>query len=186
MRGTEAQHFTVEKGVSHDLQLNLDIVVEMPCDALRVNIQDASGDRILAGDLLRKEDTSWALWMEKRNAVKGGDGRQRQQHGEYQKLREEDSHRIDAQNEDLHAHHVLGEVRRNPSRKFARSPRLRRGDARDSCRIFGSLEGNKVQGDFHITARGHGYQEFMTQHLDHSCEFSFFASSLLHPIGTIF
>jgi hypothetical protein len=34
-----------------------------------------------------------------------------------------------------------------------------------------------VQGDFHITARGHGYRE-NSPHLDHSCK----CSSLSHPV----
>ena len=52
--------------------------------------------------------------------------------------------------------------------KFAKTPRLKWGAAGgDSCRIYGSLGVNKVQGDFHITARGHGYQEFAA-HLDHA------------------
>ncbi|RAL14289.1 COPII-coated vesicle protein [Aspergillus homomorphus CBS 101889] len=160
LRGTENQHFSVEKGVSHDLQLNLDMVVRMPCDTLHVNIQDASGDRILAGELLQRERTSWQLWMDKRN--RGG------RHDEYQTLSQEDADRLAAQEADAHVHHVLGEVRRNPRRKFPKGPRLRRGDVVDSCRIYGSLEGNKVQGDFHITARGHGYQDAAGGHLDHS------------------
>ncbi|KAI2793227.1 hypothetical protein POX_b03279 [Penicillium oxalicum] len=155
-RGTEHHQFSVEKGVSHELQLNLDVVVHMPCDTLRVNIQDAAGDRILAGDLLEREDTSWKLWMDKRN------------HGshEYQTLNHEEADRLSAQEEDSHVHHVIGEVRRNPRRKFPKGPRMRWGEQADACRIFGSLEGNKVQGDFHITARGHGYRE-MGDHLSH-------------------
>lgn len=154
----------MEKGVSHDLQLNLDIVVNMPCDTLRVNIQDASGDRILAGDLLKREDTSWQLWMQKRN-YETSDGTH-----EYQTLGQEGEERLSRQEEDAQVGHVLGEVRHNPRRKFAKGPSLRWGETADSCRIYGSLEGNKVQGDFHITARGHGYQE-MAPHLDHSGRF---------------
>ena len=67
--------------------------------------------------------------------------------------------------EDTHVGHVLGEVR-SQKRKFKKTPRVKRGMQPGACRIFGSLEGNKVQGDFHITARGHGYMEF-GQHLDH-------------------
>ncbi|KAJ5644102.1 uncharacterized protein N7484_006609 [Penicillium longicatenatum] len=156
-RGTEQHHFSVEKGVSHELQLNLDIVVNMPCDTLRVNIQDAAGDRILASDMLKREETNWNLWMQKRNKDKH----------EYQTLSHEEEDRLTAQEADAHAHHVLGEVRRNPRRKFAKGPSMRWGDTADSCRIYGSLEGNKVQGDFHITARGHGYRE-SAPHLDHS------------------
>ena len=139
------------------------MVVQMPCDMLRVNIQDASGDRILAGELLKKDDTSWKLWMDKRN---GG-------LREYQTLSQEDSARLSEQEADAHVHHVLGEVRRNPRKKFPKGPRMRWGEKADSCRIYGSLEGNKVQGDFHITARGHGYQDF-APHVDHS-------STLLSP-----
>lgn len=133
----------------------------MPCDALHVNIQDASGDRILAGELLKKDPTSWKLWTDKRNYDR-----------EYQTLSREEPGRLEAQEEDAHVRHVLGEVRHNPRRKFPKGPKLRRGDAVDSCRIYGSLEGNKVQGDFHITARGHGYRD-MGGHLDHSSMFSF-------------
>ncbi|KAJ9353839.1 hypothetical protein DTO027B9_5052 [Paecilomyces variotii] len=159
-RGHENHHFSVEKGVSHELQLNLDMVVAMPCNNVRINIQDAAGDRILAGDMLTREDTSWKLWMDKRN--------KEMYHGihEYQTLNNEDTARLSAQEEDVHVSHVLGEVRKNPWRKFPKGPRMRRGDVVDSCRIYGSLEGNKVQGDFHITARGHGYQDFGA-HLDH-------------------
>ncbi|OOQ91725.1 COPII-coated vesicle protein [Penicillium brasilianum] len=154
--GTEKHNFSVEKGVSHQLQLNLDIVVHMPCDTLRVNIQDAAGDRILAGELLQREETSWNLWMQKRNYGSH----------EYQTLSHEEADRLSAQEEDAHVHHVMGEVRRNPRRKFAKGPRMRWGEKSDACRIYGSLEGNKVQGDFHITARGHGYRE-LGEHLSH-------------------
>ncbi|PWY75120.1 DUF1692-domain-containing protein [Aspergillus heteromorphus CBS 117.55] len=160
LHGTENHQFSVEKGVGHDLQMNLDMVVHMPCETLHVNIQDASGDRILAGELLQLERTSWQLWMDKRNGEKYGGAH------EYQTLSREDTDRVAQQEADAHVHHVLGEVRRNPRRKFAKGPKLRRRDAVDSCRIYGSLEGNKVQGDFHITAKGHGYGMF-GQHLDH-------------------
>ncbi|OJJ95355.1 hypothetical protein ASPACDRAFT_82201 [Aspergillus aculeatus ATCC 16872] len=159
LQGTETHQFSVEKGVSHDLQLNLDIVVRMPCDTLHVNIQDASGDRILAGELLQRERTSWQLWTDKRNRASAH---------EYQTLSQEEPDRLAAQEADAHVHHVLGEVRRNSRRKFPKGPRLRKGDSVDSCRIFGSLEGNKVQGDFHITARGHGYHDAQGAHLDHN------------------
>ena len=117
----------------------------MQCGDLNINVQDASGDRILAGEMLKRDATSWGQWTGSHKLESG-------------KM-------IKEQEEDTHVGHVLGEVR-SQRRKFKRTPRLRRGDIADSCRIFGSLEGNKVQGDFHITARGHGYMEF-AQHLDH-------------------
>ncbi|EEH50048.2 uncharacterized protein PADG_06127 [Paracoccidioides brasiliensis Pb18] len=159
-KGVENHHFSVEKGISRELQLNLDIVVAMTCDALRINVQDAAGDRILASDMLNKEPTSWAAWNRELNVALSGGGR------EYQTLAEEDAGRLMEQEEDMHVGHALGEARRSHKRKFPKGPKLKRGEMPDSCRIYGSLEGNKVQGDFHITARGHGYFEF-GEHLDH-------------------
>jgi hypothetical protein len=153
-RGNETHHFSVEKGISHVLQLNLDIVVAMKCPDLHVNVQDAAGDRILAGDLLTKHDTSWALWTDKKKKRK-----------QYQSLHEDNQGRRAKEEEDQHVGHVLGHMNEG-GRKFPSTPKLRRGEASDSCRIFGSLEGNKVQGDFHITARGHGYAE-LGEHIPH-------------------
>jgi len=127
--------------------MNLDIVVAMRCGDIHVNVQDAAGDRILAGDMLTRDDTRWNQW-EKVKPQKLG-----QQYGEYFGA---------GQDEDVHDY--LGAARRK--RRFPRTPYLRGGQP-DACRIYGSIEGNKVQGDFHITARGHGYMEF-TPHLDHN------------------
>lgn len=133
----------------------------MPCQDLHVNVQDASGDLILAGELLTRHETNWQLWTDKLNK------RRRGKQQVYRPLREENEDRIQAEEEDQHVGHVLGHMREG-GKKFASTPRLRRGETPDSCRIFGSLEGNKVQGDFHITARGHGYVEWGAQkHLDH-------------------
>ncbi|KIW93574.1 uncharacterized protein Z519_06179 [Cladophialophora bantiana CBS 173.52] len=163
--GTETHHFSVERGVGHELQLNLDIVVAMPCRDLHINVQDAAMDRIMAGDLLKKEDTNFELWLDPRKLFR----LRKMQQGIYHGLHEGDRKRKKAEEEDSHVGHVLGHMRENKGRKFARSPRLQRHMPVNSCRIYGSLEGNKVQGDFHITARGHGYMEFgMQQHLEHN------------------
>ncbi|MCJ1431031.1 hypothetical protein MMC27_000381 [Xylographa pallens] len=150
--GSETQQFSVEKGVSQTLQINLDAVVAMRCQDLHINIQDASGDRILAGDLLKKDPTSWAMWVNPKKVHHSnnlGDKRRRE----------------DMEQEDTHVAHVLGEVRK-ARRNYKKTPRMGRGSQGDACRVYGSLEGNKVQGDFHITARGHGYMEF-GEHLSH-------------------
>ncbi len=148
--GHETHLFSVEKGVSHQLQINLDIVVPMLCHDLHVNVQDASGDRILAGDLLTKDPTNWGHWVDASGTHRLADERY---------IKEEE--------EDTHVGHVLGEVGGRKKKKFKRTPGIGWGiGAGRSCRIYGSLEGNKVQGDFHITARGHGYIE-MGNHLDH-------------------
>ncbi|KAK7510529.1 endoplasmic reticulum vesicle transporter-domain-containing protein [Phyllosticta citriasiana] len=148
--GTTHHNFSVEKGISHDLQINLDIVVAMQCKDLNVNVQDASGDRILAGDTLKMDPTRWNWWVEKSKNI--------------HRL-EKDQGKNRYHEEDVHDY--LGAAK--AKRKFPKTPKLR--GAPDSCRIYGTLEGNKVQGDFHITARGHGYMAF-GDHLPHD-QFNF-------------
>ncbi|KAF2140642.1 uncharacterized protein K452DRAFT_319546 [Aplosporella prunicola CBS 121167] len=146
--GTTSHTFSVEKGVGHDLQLNLDIVVAMRCQDLHVNVQDASGDRILAGETLKKDHTRWQNW-------KGGHALAH------------DANSLAAKYEEEDVHDYLGAAKK---KKFPKTPRFR--GTPNACRIYGSLEGNKVQGDFHITARGHGYLEFGLEHLEHN-QFNF-------------
>lgn len=173
--GTESHHFTVERGVSHELQLNLDIVVAMHCSDLHVNVQDAAMDRIMAGDLLKKDDTLFSLWDNSRKAKnrRSGQAAYMGTGPDSNRLNAADAARKRAEEEDKHVAHVLGHMRDNPSKKFEKTPRLKRWENADACRIYGSLEGNKVQGDFHITARGHGYLEYGgATHLQHA-DFNF-------------
>ncbi|KAG5916567.1 hypothetical protein E4U53_004296, partial [Claviceps sorghi] len=154
-RGSESHAFYVEHGIMRSLQINLDAVVLMKCGDLHVNVQDAAGDLILAGDTLKKDETSWAQWVNQRGVHRLGrdaDGRIITGEGWHDEGFGEE-----------HVHDIVALGKRRA--KWARTPRVR--GPPDSCRIYGSLELNKVQGDFHITARGHGYR---TQggHLDHN------------------
>lgn len=158
--GDTTHTFSVEQGVGHDLQINLDVVVAMKCEDLHVNVQDASGDRILAGQALKKDPTTWDQWGSARGKAHALgsskkdrlDGAKKASKGEY---KEED------------VHDYLGAAK--SSKKFSKTPKLPRRSKADSCRMYGTMHGNKVQGDFHITARGHGYME-IGQHLDHKCK----------------
>jgi endoplasmic reticulum-Golgi intermediate compartment protein 2 len=176
-RGYEYHTFAVEKGVGRSMQINLDVVVRMKCADLHVNVQDAAGDRILAATMLTRDPTQWTQWVDAKGV---------------HKLKDSDAARKKAEFSEEgfgeeHVHDIVSAGKRRA--KWARTPRLK-GEA-DSCRLYGSLELNKVQGDFHITARGHGYREF-GEHLDHSMfdfshiinELSFgpFYPSLVNPL----
>ncbi|KAK3326408.1 endoplasmic reticulum vesicle transporter-domain-containing protein [Apodospora peruviana] len=182
-RGTETHTFAVEKGVSHSMDINLDIVVKMKCADLHINVQDAAGDRILAGTKLTRDPTNWAQWVDAKEMHKlGRDAQGRVITGEgYTTIGEEGFG-------EEHIHDIVALGRKKA--RWGKTPRLW-GKEADSCRIFGSLSLNKVQGDFHITARGHGYMEF-GEHLDHNAfnfshiisELSFgpFLPSLVNPL----
>ncbi|KAK3351924.1 endoplasmic reticulum vesicle transporter-domain-containing protein [Neurospora tetraspora] len=169
-RGSESHTFAVEKGVSHSLDINLDIVVKMKCQDIHINVQDAAGDRILAASKLHRDPTVWQHWVDNKGIHKLG----RDAHGKVV-TGEEYLQGHDEGFGEEHVHDIVALGRRRA--KWARTPRLW-GATPDSCRVFGSLELNKVQGDFHITAKGHGYMEF-GQHLDHSAfNFSHIISEL--------
>ncbi|KAI0144044.1 DUF1692-domain-containing protein [Hypoxylon sp. NC0597] len=155
-RGEETHTFAVEKGVSHSMQINLDIVVKMKCKDLHVNVQDAAGDRILAASRLQEDPTNWGQWVDAKGVHRlGRDSQGRVVTG---------SGWHDEGFGEEHVHDIVAMGRKKA--RWAKTPRLWGAEA-DSCRIYGSLDLNKVQGDFHITARGHGYAE-AGQHLDHS------------------
>jgi hypothetical protein len=160
-RGHETHTFAVEKGVGHNLQINLDIVLKMKCDDIHVNVQDAAGDRILAGDKLDRNPTNWHQWVDK----KGVHSLNKDSQGRL--ITGEGFHDHEEGFGEEHVHDIISLAGPRQG-KFGKTPRLKGGiPGGDSCRIFGSLSVNKVQGDFHFTARGHGYQEFR-EHLDHN------------------
>lgn len=157
--GSETHTFAVEKGVSQSLQINLDIVVKMKCTDLHINVQDASGDRILAASKLQRDNTNWAQWVDNKGMHRlGKDEHGRLVTGEgWESLYHEEGFGEE------HIHDIVALGRRRA--RWGKTPKLWR--EADSCRVFGNLDVNKVQGDFHITARGHGYMEF-GDHLDHT------------------
>lgn len=162
--GDTTHEFSVEQGVGHDLQINLDVVVAMQCADLHVNVQDASGDRILAGQALTKDGTLWSQWGRGRHTHMFKETNKKDDLSGYPGFGELKEY----QEEDVHDH--LGAARK--SKKFKKTPRLPARTVPDSCRLYGSMHGNKVQGDFHITARGHGYMEFGA-HLDHQSKLGY-------------
>ncbi|OAA40241.1 hypothetical protein ISF_09819 [Cordyceps fumosorosea ARSEF 2679] len=159
-RGEETHNFAVEKGISHEMQINLDIVVNMLCNDLHINVQDASGDRILAASRLQRDPTTWSQWV-------GADGVHKLGHDAHGRVNTgEGWTSLSSMNDEgfgeEHVHDIVALGKKRA--KWSKTPRF--WGTADSCRIYGSLDLNKVQGDFHITARGHGYMEF-GQHLEH-------------------
>ncbi|KAG9234209.1 endoplasmic reticulum vesicle transporter-domain-containing protein [Amylocarpus encephaloides] len=189
-RGYENHTVAVEKGVGHNLQINLDIILAMACSDIHINVQDAAGDRILAADMLKRDQTNWGQWVDSKGIHSlGKDAQGRVITGE-------EYHEHDEGFGEEHVHDIIAAAASSGRKaKFSKTPRLKGSvtpGVADSCRIYGSLEVNKVQGDFHITARGHGYSEWGAGHLDHTAfnfshivsELSFgaFYPSLLNPL----
>lgn len=144
--------------------------MSMRCKDLHVNVLDAAGDRIMAGALLNKHDTNWQLWTKKSRK------RRRRRRSSHASLGDEDAARLLEDPDDQRVGHILGHMKKG-GKKFPNTPKMWRREKVDACRLFGSLEGNKVHGDLHITARGHGYLEPGQTHLEHSSK-SLFSQQL--------
>ncbi|KAK9458384.1 endoplasmic reticulum vesicle transporter-domain-containing protein [Dipodascopsis uninucleata] len=131
--GIEDHEFVVDSSVGSDMQVNIDITVAMACDTLHVNVQDSSGDRLLAAELIDMQaaefdlSASHELTLESREQAESDDDLQ-------SVFRRAKAVKKFKKHRDVHPY----------------SP---------ACRIYGSLKVNKVQGDLHITARNYAYMD---------------------------
>ncbi|RSH86879.1 uncharacterized protein EHS24_005157 [Apiotrichum porosum] len=161
--GAPDYSFRVDPGIGHDLQLNVDLTVAMPCRYLSIDLRDAVGDRLhLSGDFA-KEGTIF-------NAGKAT------------------SMKLVSATQAISASKVISDARRStPNQKRGSLSGLKalfssKGNAQKqhaeyrpthnkvddgpACRIYGSVEVKKVTGNLHITTLGHGYMSF--EHTDHA------------------
>jgi len=122
--------FKVDNTLQKNLHINLDIVVGMPCNFIHTNVKDMTEDRFLASELLHYE--GFSFWVPP--GYKTGD----------------DYEVSTPDLDEIMAEGIIAEFRD-------------RGDVKDSaapaCHIYGTIPVNKVQGDFHITAKGYGYRD---------------------------
>lgn len=125
--GYESHHFEVAKEIHDHLAINVDITIAMPCEDVAVNVQDVTGDRILAGDALKKQKVHWD---------------------------ESGSHHLDAAHQQADAYNLQKVIKSARKKSFKKGKERKNGRA---CRVYGTLEVHHVQGDFHITAEGVGY-----------------------------
>lgn len=134
--GTEFHHFVVEKEIKEHMNINVDITIAMQCKDVAINVQDVTGDRIMAGDALKKTNVDWD---------------------------EGSSHHLDAAHQEADAYDLQQVIKSARKRGFKKSKERKNGKA---CRVYGTLEVHHVAGDFHITAEGVGYQSYRQTFLE--------------------
>ncbi|RUS32728.1 endoplasmic reticulum-golgi intermediate compartment-domain-containing protein [Jimgerdemannia flammicorona] len=132
--------FLVDQHIDSKIQINVDLTIAMQCNALSVNVLDVAGERLYLTQNLHIVPTSFEIGR----ARPLGAGRQRE----------------------LNIRRILKAARMN---KAPDSTTIGSGDD-GACRILGSFEVNKVNGNLHITSLGHGYTINFTHRID---EFSF-------------
>ncbi|KAL1925719.1 uncharacterized protein VTP21DRAFT_602 [Calcarisporiella thermophila] len=127
-------NFLVDREVYREMQINLDVTVAMPCEFLNVDVLDATGAHLNAKKALTSNPAKFEVGT---------------------------AHLLEK---------VLGDQVPTDLRKAIRDARKKLREKpvpkenADACRIFGSIEVNKVMGNLHITALGHGHGG---THVDH-------------------
>ncbi|KAI9001496.1 DUF1692-domain-containing protein [Trametes punicea] len=139
--------FGVDTDQSNALDINVDMVVNMPCQYLSVDLRDAVGDRLYLSDGFRRDGTKFDI----------GQATTLKEHAEA-----------------LSARQAVAQSRR--SRGFF-DVLLRRSGNRykptynyqpdgSACRVYGTITAKRVTANLHVTTLGHGYAS--RQHVDHA------------------
>ncbi|XP_012258404.2 endoplasmic reticulum-Golgi intermediate compartment protein 2 [Athalia rosae] len=137
------------------LKVNIDITVAMPCSRVGADILDSTNQNLMGFGTLEEEDTWWELSPDQRS--------------HFDSLKYMNSYL----REEYHALHEL--LWKSNQLTFSSEMPKRTSypnHTPDACRIYGSLDVNKVAGNFHVTAgkslslpRGHVHiSAFMSEH----------------------
>ncbi|GAA5973570.1 hypothetical protein JCM8115_005746 [Rhodotorula mucilaginosa] len=126
--GEAAYTFSVDRGIAHELQLNVDITIATPCHYLTVDVRDAVGDRLHISDEFKKDGTSFSAGQAHELQSTHGD----QGSTASKMVRDSRGRRV-----------------------FAKTKQL--AENGPACRIYGSTTVKKVTGNLHVTTLGHGY-----------------------------
>ncbi|TIB92347.1 DUF1692-domain-containing protein [Wallemia mellicola] len=141
--GHNEYQFSVDTTTETEMQLNVDLTVAMPCHYLNVDIRDAVGDRLKLSDSIQKDGTTF----------------------EPEKYRQIGSAKQSTLSR-IVKDSKKGRKWFRPTSTRNRFPKTKKlikdGPA---CRIYGSVETKKVNGNMHITTLGHGYSSL--EHTDH-------------------
>ncbi|KAF9006770.1 DUF1692-domain-containing protein [Hymenopellis radicata] len=137
MFGWPDHEFSVDMDQSSFMNINVDLVVNMPCRFISVDLRDAVGDRLfLSGHGLRRDGTKFDV-------------------GQATKLK--------AHSDALSVRQAVSQARK--SRGFFDTILRRGSDDLFKPTVSGTLEVKKVTANLHITTLGHGYASH--EHVDH-------------------
>ncbi|KAN0133418.1 DUF1692 domain containing protein [Lactarius tabidus] len=140
-----------EFGVDHTpasyLTVNIDLIVNMPCKYLSVDLRDVVGDRLFLSRGIRRDGTVFDI----------GQATALKEHAEALTARQ-------AIAESRQSRGVLAGL-------FSRSedlykPTYNHDKDGSACRIYGSFSVKRITANLHVTSLGHGYSSHI--HVDHS------------------
>ncbi|KAF8339786.1 endoplasmic reticulum vesicle transporter-domain-containing protein [Cantharellus anzutake] len=147
--GWPDQEFSVDTQLAQIMTMNVDIVVNMPCHYLSVDLRDAVGERLHLSNQFRRDGTTFDV-------------------GQAEMLQNYQTRKIMDASEAVtlsrKSRGLFSWLRGSKKAEFPPTYNYR-PDAR-ACRVYGSVHVKKVTGNLHITTLGHGYGSH--EHTDHN------------------
>ncbi|KAI3619540.1 endoplasmic reticulum-derived transport vesicle erv46 [Moniliophthora roreri] len=152
--------FSVDKDTSSFININLDVLVAMPCRYLSVDLRDAVGDRLMLSASPKHDGKGMMRLRRDGKKFDVGKATKLKEHAEMLSARQ-----AVAQSRKSRGFFdtILGRGR-SSAPQF--KPTYEYETHGSGCRIYGSLEVKKVTANLHITTLGHGYASY--EHVDHS------------------
>ncbi|RIA94708.1 endoplasmic reticulum vesicle transporter-domain-containing protein [Glomus cerebriforme] len=141
--------FIVDQSINHKLQINVDITVNTPCNYLTVDVIDVAGEGLHMTNELQKISTTFEV----RSAQPLGDDNDSQLNVRQVVMAAISKDDPFSSNNDVPVFYSI-----NIIIFFI----IQIEDTHTACRIFGYLDVNRVTGNLHITALGHGYGYYHT------------------------
>ncbi|KAF8813561.1 DUF1692-domain-containing protein [Phlegmacium glaucopus] len=138
--------FSVDNNPSKYLNINIDLVVAMPCGYLSVDLRDAMGDRLFLSGGFRRNGVLFDV----------GQATALKEHSAALSARQ-------AVAQSRNSRGLFDWLLRREKALF--KPMYNYEPAESACRISGTLAVKRVTANLHITSLGHGYASF--SHVDH-------------------
>ncbi|GJE85614.1 endoplasmic reticulum vesicle transporter-domain-containing protein [Phanerochaete sordida] len=139
--------FSVDRDQSSDLRVNVDMLVNMPCQYLSVDLRDAVGDRLYLSSSFRRDGTLFDI----------GQATALKEHAASLSARQ-------AVAQSRKSRGLFATLFRRNSDGFRPTYNYKPGAS--ACRVYGTVAVKKVTANLHITTLGHGYASH--QHVDHN------------------
>ncbi|KAF9790324.1 DUF1692-domain-containing protein [Thelephora terrestris] len=139
--------FSIDAENSSSMDINVDMVVNMPCGYLSVDLRDAVGDRLYLSNGFKRDGTLFDI----------GQATLLQEHTQALSVRQ-------AIAQSRKSRGLLDTILRRDPPPFKPTYNYRPDGS--ACRIFGTVTVKKVTANLHVTTLGHGYTS--RQHVDHS------------------
>ncbi|EIW58008.1 DUF1692-domain-containing protein [Trametes versicolor FP-101664 SS1] len=138
--------FGVDTDQTNALDINVDMVINMPCQFLSVDLRDAVGDRLFLSDGFRRDGTKFDI----------GQATSLKEHAEALSARQ-------AVSQSRSSRGFFDVLLRRAAVRY--KPTYNYQPDGSACRVFGTITAKRVTANLHITTLGHGYAS--QTHVDH-------------------